>query len=60
MFVRIINKIKIMRTVYPPKPAKSFEAWLRFIEDQVNTAKEKRVIEDFKKSIIRARTKKII
>jgi len=47
-----------MRTVYPPKPAKSFEAWLRFIEDQVNTTKEKRVIEDFKKSIIRARTKK--
>lgn len=47
-----------MRTVYPAKRARNFKAWLRFIEDQVNTAKEKKVIEDFKQSIIKATTKK--
>ena len=47
-----------MKTVYPKEPIRDFEEWREWIKQQVLTAKEERIIEDFKQSIINARTKK--
>ena len=47
-----------MKTVYPKEPIRDFEEWRRWIKQQVLTAKEERIIEDFKQSIVNARTKK--
>jgi hypothetical protein len=47
-----------MRTVYPDEPIHDFKEWREWITQQVVHANERRVIEDFKQSIINARTKK--
>jgi|TARA_R110002153_G_scaffold27209_1_gene84652 hypothetical protein len=47
-----------MKTSYPPEPIHDFKEWREWITRQVVNANERRVIEDFKQSIINARTKK--
>ena len=47
-----------MKTVYPKEPIHDFKEWREWISRQVINANERRVIEDFKQSIINARTKK--
>jgi len=47
-----------MRTIYPQDPIKDYNEWREYIRQQVLDANERRVIEDFKQSIINARTKK--
>lgn len=47
-----------MRTVYPKEPIHDYQEWREWISRQVIKANERRVIEEFKQSIIDARTKK--
>ena len=47
-----------MKTVYPKEPIRDFDEWREWISRQVISANEERIIEDFKQSIINARTKK--
>jgi len=47
-----------MKTVYPKEPIHDFDEWREWISRQVISANEERIIEDFKQSIINARTKK--
>ena len=47
-----------MKTTYPQEPIVDFKEWREWISRQVIDANERRVIEDFKQSIIDARTRK--
>ena len=47
-----------MRTIYPDEPIRDYKEWREWISRQVIKANERRVIEEFKQSIIDARTKK--
>ncbi len=47
-----------MKSSYPDEPIHDFKEWREWITMQVVNAKERRVLEDFKQSIINARTKK--
>jgi len=47
-----------MKTTYPQDPCRSFKEWQNFIKRQAEESRMKKVIEDFKQSIIDARTKK--
>ena len=47
-----------MRTIYPDEPIRDYKEWREWISRQVIEANERRVIEEFKQSIIDARTKK--
>ena len=47
-----------MKTVYPNDPIKDFKAWRAWIKAQVLEANTKRIINQFKQSIIEARTTK--
>ena len=46
-----------MKTSYPPEPIHDFKEWREWIARQVVNANERRVLQDFKESIINARTK---
>ena len=49
-----------MKTVYPQEPIKDFEAWQAYIAKQVLDDKTERIINQFKKDLIKAYTKKLI
>lgn len=42
-----------MKTIYPSDPIKDFNEWREYIRQQVLTAHERRVLENFKLSIIK-------
>tara|TARA_R110000851_G_C12929450_1_gene551125 strand:+ start:266 stop:406 length:141 start_codon:yes stop_codon:yes gene_type:complete len=46
-----------MKTTYPEEPIKDYNEWRRWLSQQVLDADERRVIEQFKQSIINASTK---